>query len=134
MLKRTVSVTATCLVVLIMFWATSTVFAQTPPSADCAAETGVFTLVPTQGPAGSGFSLTGSVLLGLGLNEADNDAPSVISGGPFFEVWWVEKDMAGASLLGTMPSIYDNVTLMASFSSSFMVPETSPPGQHLVEI
>lgn len=134
LLKRTVSVTATCVVVLIMFWATSTAFAQTPPSADCAEETGIFTLVPTQGPAGSGFSLTGSVSLALGSNEAGNDLPSVISGGPFFEVWWVETDMAGASFLGTMPSTYDNVTLMASFSGSFMIPETSLPGQHQVAI
>ncbi|MHB8792477.1 MAG: hypothetical protein ACYC6O_03955 [Thermoleophilia bacterium] len=61
--------------------------------------------------------------------------PSITaSGGPDFEVWWVESGMSGATLLGIMPSMFDPDTSMASFSASFMVPGTSAPGMHQVAI
>lgn len=54
--------------------------------------------------------------------------------GPDFEVWWVESDMAGATLLGIIPSTFDDVTQLASFGGGFMVPATSVPGQHQVAV
>lgn len=42
--------------------------------------------------------------------------------------------MASATLLGMMPSDYDDATMLASFSGSFMVPATSVPGQHQLAI
>ncbi|MBI5870736.1 MAG: hypothetical protein HZB44_07255 [Actinobacteria bacterium] len=80
--------------------------------------------------------MSGSVMLSPTSRafDAPESDPSIVMPGPDFEVWWVETDMAGAMLLGTMPSDYDTATMLASFSGSFMVPATSAPGQHQVAV
>lgn len=118
---------------LLMCLVPSSALAQAPVT-ECGAERGTFSLVPADGPAGSAFTVTGSITLLPTLGAGEGPATTIISSGPIFEVLWVETGMSGATLLGNMPSTYDDVTFMASFSGGFLVPATSAPGQHQVAI
>lgn len=122
-----------CLGLLSIYLVPASVFAQTPVT-ECGTERGAFSLVPAQGLAGSVFTVSGSVMILPHVRPAEAFVPSVVLPGPDFEVWWVETDMASATLLGIMPSAWDDETFLASFSGSFMVPATSVPGQHQVAI